>query len=920
MRYYRSVVSRLFVVAVLAGAATAFADAKLDSLVNAGKYADAVAYAEKSIPATDRTVDDWLNLANALERTDAPMEKVNSYLQAAQKANPSEPRVYLAFGIYSFKSKKYPDALKHFQKSYILQRTAKAAEGIALCAANLEKWDMARDAAESAVNLDPNTFESRLILANLYMKDKNYKSAVEQLSQIVKRKPGEVSFWRQLAECYEAMKMPDELATADEKIVELDKKDVKARERLAAHLMAKKDADRALALYKELAILTPNNASVFKNLYEISGAKNNKRDAILYLKNYLMLDSSSAESQKALADMLYEDKKIDEALEGYRKALRIQPAIKGIYKNYVSIVVEKKNEKEAQKVIPLAIKAGEADSKAYIALGDIYKKQKNWANAIKMYQEALKTETSNVAVLTSLGECQAAGGDAKGAITTYEQVVMLNPKAVDEQKTLGDLYMALKREDSGIKAYKEYLAKAPNDQKVAMKVGLAEYGKKNYKEAVKYLTMVKDGALMDVEYLAALGMCYFETGEHKNAADFLAKVQLKKPSAVVQKQTLKPLAQSYEKAGDAEKAADAYAAYTKVPGVKDPEASYKAAFLIEKSNQAGAIKAYTTNTVGFPQDPRSFVRLGLIYAEKKATHPQAAAMLKKASMLVDTLPDVWETMGEVYIKMGEKDSELAAYQKLLKLQPQHPVANKRVGTILVEKKQYSQGISNLEMALTMQANDVDVIMLLAEAYLATKRPAQAAELLEKAKAIKKDDVKLREQLYALHKETNQAKKAEGELLGLITLTKENKYRLMYSNDLIEEKRYEEAAKILKDVMVADPENVNCLMLLGQVQQAQSKFGEAIETYKTVQYIKGPYAPALAARGNVYLAQKDLGNAKLYFGKAVEADAKHALAYLGLARLAKAENNSAEYTKQLNKAKLLDPKSKEIQAEAAGSPK
>ncbi len=224
------------------------------------------------------------------------------------------------------------------------------------------------------------------------------------------------------------------------------------------------------------------------------------------------------------------------------------------------------------------------------------------------------------------------------------------------------------------------------------------------------------------------------------------------------------------------------------------------------------------------------------------------------------------------------------------------------------------------MALTMQANDVDVIMLLAEAYLATKRPAQAAELLEKAKAIKKDDVKLREQLYELYKETNQGKKAESEMLGLIDLTKENKYRLSYANDLVDEKRHEEAAKILKDVMVKDPENAKCLMLLGEVQLAQSKFNEAIETYKTILYIKGPYAPALAARGNVYLAQKDFGNAKTYYTKAVEANGKYALAYLGLARLAKAQNNGAEYTKQLNKAKSLDPKNKEIAAEVAGGAK
>jgi tetratricopeptide (TPR) repeat protein len=240
--------------------------------------------------------------------------------------------------------------------------------------------------------------------------------------------------------------------------------------------------------------------------------------------------------------------------------------------------------------------------------------------------------------------------------------------------------------------------------------------------------------------------------------------------------------------------------------------------------------------------------------------------------------------------------------------------------ILIEMKQLTQGIGNLEMALTMAPSDVEIIMVLADAYMTTKRPTQAVELLEKAKAIKKDDVKLRLQLYSLDKETTQPKKAENEIQEVITLTKDNKYRLMYANDLIEAKRFDDAAKILKDIITVDPENVDCLMLLGQVQRAQKKFGEAIETYKTVLFIKGPYAPAHYERGEVYLDENDLVNAKSFFDKAVAADPNYGLGYLGLARVAKADGKTADYTKYIGKAKTLDPNNKQIQAEVGGAAK
>ncbi len=909
---------QLLVAAVLLSSACVFADAQLDSLMNAGKYKDALTHAEKNLPAAKRSVDDWLNVASALERTNAPVDRIISALKSAQKANPSEPRVYLAFGVYSFKTKKYKEALDHFKKSYILERSAKAAEGIALSAANLNKWDVARDAAESAIGLDPNLFESRLILAELYMKDENYPAAVEQLKHIVEKKPKSVKFWKQLATCYEKIKDREALAKVDPEIIELDKKDVPSRQRHAAYSLEKGKVDQASALYRELAILTPDDPTVFKNLYEIALAKKNEKDAVLYLKNYLMLDSSSAESHKALAEMLYRQGNADEALDSYRRALRKDPAIKGIYKNYVDILIKKNLEKEAVKVINLAITAGEADAKAYIALGDIYKKQKNFKGAISMYQEALKTDKANVAVMTSLGESQAEAGDVKGAITTYEQVVMLNPKAKEEHKLLGDLYMKLKREDGAIKAYKEYLRKAPEDQKVAATIGLYEFEKKKYPDAIKYLEMVKDAKLHDVEYLVALGTSYYHTKNHKKAAEIYAQVRAKKPSATVLKEVTKLQAESYEKINELASAAEAYAAYTSLPGVKDDDASYKKAFLLERSDPKAAVQAYAANTKIFPSDYRNFLRLGLIYAEDKASYSKAASMLKKVAALVDTIPEVYEVLGEVYGKLKKDAAQLQAYQKLLKFKPQHLEANKRVGMILIGQKKYTQGISNLEMAHTMAPKDVDIIMTLADGYLATKRPAQAVELLHKAKAIKSDDVALREQLYELYEQTNQPKKAESEIRGLVELTKDNKYRLMYADDLIDQQRYPDAAKILKDVSDADPENVTCLMLLGQVQRAQGKLSEAIETYKTVLYIKGPFAPALTERGDVYLIQKDVVNAVKYYEKAIEADAKHVLAYVGLARAAKAQGKAAEYTKHLNKAKALDPNNKEVKAELAAS--
>ena len=61
----------------------------------------------------------------------------------------------------------------------------------------------------------------------------------------------------------------------------------------------------------------------------------------MYLKKYVALKPGDAEAQKDLGDMLYESKNSAGALSAYRAALVADPAIKGIYKHYVELVMAK---------------------------------------------------------------------------------------------------------------------------------------------------------------------------------------------------------------------------------------------------------------------------------------------------------------------------------------------------------------------------------------------------------------------------------------------------------------------------------------------------------------------------------------------------------------------------------------------------
>lgn len=857
------------------------ADEKLKKLVDEKKYEKAILYGEKLEPES-KTAEVWLMLGEAYENhkenPDA-LKKAAECYNSALKSNPSHPGALLAHGNLELKAKNYKGALQYFKKSLLLQKSASAAEGLAIAASNLKEWEMARDAAESAIALNSQSMQSRLILAEILYSNNNYSGAAPHFEFILSKKPKDLDYWKKLAVCYEKLNDIEKLAAVDPKIVELDPKDIKSRRRLADYSLKKNDSKTAMNLFKELALLTPNDPKPFLHLYEMSLKEGNKKDGMLYLKNFVLLDSSNIASIITLGDLLNESGDPDGALEMYRKASRLDPQAKGYFKNYSKIALDKKLENEALKVILKAISMKDADLWMYESAGDIYKKQKDYANAIKMYNSAINLDKKNIGLLNKLAQCQAASGDTKNAVVSYQQIVLLNPEATKEYKILGDLTLKSGKESEGIDIYKKYLEKVKDDQDIASKIGLFEYKSKKYESAIKYLSKITDKKLLSANLLFALGDSYYKTNNCKQAITCFEQVRTAKPSAKLMASVLLPLAQCYEKSGDKTKAADAYSAYTRLPGIKDAEASFLKAYLREESDKENAIKIYETNIKEYPKDYRNFLRLGLIYSKDKATLLNSVKYLRTASGITDTVAIIWETLGEVYGKLNNEDGELTAYKELLKLQPLHKTANKRLGAIQIKRKQYEAGVASLEKVLTENPEDLEARLLLANGYSNTNRHKEAADHLFKAKTIRGNDVSIRLNLIQALEKAGNNKKVKEERQALAELDKkivaadkkniESRQRLItYS---MNEKDVNTARKLLEELAQLTPKDPKVFKSLYEIAMSEGKKDEAIENLRKFIELKPSTAEARKSMGALLYEQKDVDGALVSFRAARKID-------------------------------------------------
>jgi tetratricopeptide (TPR) repeat protein len=232
----------------------------------------AIVHLERELIVNPQNVGAYAMLGDLYEKSGSP-DKAKAVYEKMLSLNPNNPKIQMALGEYYLKAKKFQDALKYFQKSYTLERSAAAAQGMATAAFSLDQIDMARDAAESALHLDATLWDPRVVLSKIYMKDKNFKEAKEQYEFMVRKQPGSKEYWQQLAICYEQLNDPARLAEIDRKIISLEPKNIPSHVRLARYTLSQGNTKDAIDQYKELAALSPKDPEIFKNLYELS-AKN----------------------------------------------------------------------------------------------------------------------------------------------------------------------------------------------------------------------------------------------------------------------------------------------------------------------------------------------------------------------------------------------------------------------------------------------------------------------------------------------------------------------------------------------------------------------------------------------------------------------------------------------------------------------
>jgi tetratricopeptide (TPR) repeat protein len=323
-------------------------------------------------------------------------------LLAAIQANPSDPTAHFNLGISYFNEQKYDLAAPEFQKCVQINSSDTKAKEMYESSAGISayfqsNYPAAVDHLKNALNINPENPNANLLIADAYVKLKDYTSAeaalkkYETVSPDGKEKASEI-----LSKIYMDQKRYQEATVELKTVVESNPKNFEANENLGVAYFQMKDYKDA-ANYWENAVSLQKDAQTYKFLGFSYYNLGDFTDAISNYKKSIEMESAKAaadqdtqslgESYFNLAVAYNDNALYDDAADAFAQAFKINP-------------------KDSNAAVGQA-QAIEAATNAHMEKASSYLLNNQYSDAISEWQKVLKYQPDNQQAQGFITDAQA---------------------------------------------------------------------------------------------------------------------------------------------------------------------------------------------------------------------------------------------------------------------------------------------------------------------------------------------------------------------------------------------------------------------------------------------------------------------------------------------------------------------------------
>lgn len=476
-----------------------------------------------------------------------------------------------------------------------------------------------------------------------------------------------IDFLNLLTDIYSNARQNDSAAIVLNKIIGMDSSNVNAYYRLARIYETNKPM-KAISIYNKITNIIGPDWNVLMHVAELYGGLGNFEDAAASINKLLTIDPGNMGLQKLLAEYYQRAKMYDDALKIINEVISESPDDLDAYDRKAQIYLAQNKWEEAAKEYEYILKQPKIPLELKVRIGASYFEQSFKDSTLlpiaKKFFETINKDTANWQVKMYLGAIEINDKNDSAAIENFKEATKLASWNVETWVRLGGLYFDNKKYDEAAKVMKEAISSFPEDFRVNLILGLSLAQNNNNEEAKPYLKKAVELNPKDTIALSAYGFTLSQLKENAEAEKYLKKALEISPNDINMLGTLGLIYDGEKRWAECD---SIYERALEIDSTNDLINNNFAYSLSERGIKLDlALKMAKIAIAAKPTNSSYLDTIGWIYF-KMGELDKAKSYIEESLKINDKNSDVYEHLGDIEAKMGNKSGALEAWQKALDL-------------------------------------------------------------------------------------------------------------------------------------------------------------------------------------------------------------------------------------------------------------
>jgi tetratricopeptide (TPR) repeat protein len=534
-------------------------------------------------------------------------------------------------------------------------------------------------------------------------------------------------------------------------------------------------ADRvscAIAAFETALKLEDQNWESHYNLALALLRKGDRARAVRELQTATQQRPDSVSSHFALGSVFEDEKKLRDAEEQFRSALRIDPHFTSGAIKLSEVLITEGKPQAAVACLEDASRQAPPDQAEPVqaTLGVMYAENGEIDKALATLRDLVAARPGSADAHFNLGLVYAKKGqiqDEEDAVPEFREALRLDQGMDPARIALGRVLMSLQKYSDAALVLLEYTGRQPHDAQGFYALGKAYQGLRKSDAAVHAL---ERAAVLDPRDAASrlnLGMLLANTGQTSAAIQQLKAAERINPS---DSSVHNELAGLLEKTGDKEGVRAQKAKLAVLKSDSDREGAIagfneKASEYLSAGNAKAAVQSYEKALRLSPRDAKlhynlslAFDRLGDFASERKelaktveldpnlavaqnqlglvalrSGQQAVAETLFKGTLAIDpSFSEAQSNLGIVYSQQGKNAEASALFQQAIKNDPKYAKAYVNLGLLMAQQGAFAEAEQQFRAAIGVEANYPEAYAALGMLQAKTGHGADAVKSFQKA--------------------------------------------------------------------------------------------------------------------------------------------------------------------------------------------